>query len=109
MDRLLNVMTGFSVLLIGLVLVSVRRAHIRVEYSVSWLAAGLALLVLSRWRALLDRIGSALGLDGAPAGVAGGDGRAVPAGTVSIIDDDFEFEGFQYRARTAAGDPRVPP
>lgn len=68
MDRLLNVMTGFSVLLIGLVLLSVRRAHIRVEYSVSWLAAGLALLVLSRWRALLDRIGGAMGLDvdGAP-------------------------------------------
>ena len=67
MDRLLNVMTGFSVLLIGLVLVSVRRAHIRVEYSVSWLAAGLALLVLSRWRSLLDRVGTAMGLDGAPA------------------------------------------
>jgi hypothetical protein len=66
MDRLLNVMTGFSVLLIGLVLLSVRRAHIRVEYSVSWLAVGLALLVLSRWRALLDRIGGMIGLDGAP-------------------------------------------
>ena len=71
MDRLLNVMTGFSVLLIGLVLVSVRRAHIRVEYSVSWLAAALVLLVLSRWRALLDRIGAVMGItaggfDGAP-------------------------------------------
>jgi hypothetical protein len=66
MDRLLNVMTGFSVLLIGLVLVSVRRAHIRVEYSVSWLAAGLVLLVLSRWRALLDRIGGAMGIADAP-------------------------------------------
>ena len=48
MERLLNVMTGASVLLIVLVLVSVRRAHIRVEYSVSWLLAGVALLVLSR-------------------------------------------------------------
>lgn len=66
MDRLLNVMTGFSVLLIGLVLLSVRRAHIRVEYSVSWLAAALVLLVLSRWRTLLDRIGAAMGIDAGP-------------------------------------------
>ncbi len=66
MDRLLNVVTGFSVLLIGLVLLSVRRAHIRVEYSVSWLAAALVVLVLSRWRALLDRISGALGLSDAP-------------------------------------------
>jgi hypothetical protein len=62
MDRLLNVMTGFSVLLIGLVLLSVRRAHIRVEYSVSWLAAALVLLALSRSRALLDRIGGGMGI-----------------------------------------------
>ena len=66
MDRLLNVMTGFSVLLIGMVLLSVRRAHIRVEYSVSWLAAALVLLALSRWRGLLDRIGGAMGIDDAP-------------------------------------------
>jgi len=32
MDRMLNVMTVFSILLAGLVLASVRRAHIRVEY-----------------------------------------------------------------------------
>jgi hypothetical protein len=62
MDRLLNVMTGFSILLLGMVLLSVRRAHIRVEYSVSWLAAALVLLVLSRWRTLLDRIGGAMGI-----------------------------------------------
>ena len=66
MDRLLNVMTGFSVLLIGVVLLSVRRAHIRVEYSVSWLAAALILLALSRWPALLDRIGAAMGINAAP-------------------------------------------
>ena len=35
MDRLLNVTTGLSVILLVMVLVSVRRAHIRVEYSVS--------------------------------------------------------------------------
>src|SRR5580693_6779558 len=66
MDRLLNVMTGFSILLIGVVLVSVRRAHIRVEYSVSWLAAALILLALSRWPALLGRIGAAMGINAAP-------------------------------------------
>ena len=66
MDRLLNVMTGFSVLLIGLVLLSVRRAHIRVEYSVSWLVVALALLGLSRWPALLNRIADVTGLDDGP-------------------------------------------
>ena len=66
MDRLLNVMTGFSILLIGLVLLSVRRAHIRVEYSVSWLAAALVLLALSRWRALLDQIAGVMGLQEGP-------------------------------------------
>ncbi len=66
MDRLLHVMTGFSVLLIALVLLSVRRAHIRVEYSVSWLAAALALLALSQWRGLLNRIAEGMGLESAP-------------------------------------------
>ena len=66
MDRLLNVMTGFSVLLMGLVLLSVRRAHIRVEYSVSWLAVAATLLVLSRWRWMLDKIGAAMGIHDAP-------------------------------------------
>lgn len=62
MDRLLHVMTGFSILLILLVLISVRRAHIRVEYSVSWFAAALALLILSQWRSLLERIAEAMGM-----------------------------------------------
>jgi hypothetical protein len=66
MDRLSNVMTVFSVLLIGLVLASVRRAHIRVEYSVSWLLAALVLLVLSRWRGLERQIAVALGLRDTP-------------------------------------------
>src|SRR5437660_4240299 len=66
MDRLLNIMTVFSVLLIGLVLASVRRAHIRVEYSVSWLLAALVLLVLSRWRGLQEWLAASLGVsDGA--------------------------------------------
>jgi hypothetical protein len=62
MDRLLNVMTIFSALLIGVVLASVRRAHIRVEYSVSWLAAALVLLVLSRWPPALAWIADMLGV-----------------------------------------------
>jgi len=66
MDRMLNVMTLFSVLLLGLVLASVRRAHIRVEYSVSWLAAALILLILSRWQDLLRRITAFLGVSDAP-------------------------------------------
>src|SRR5258706_2897814 len=61
MDRLLNVVTGFSLVLIALVLASVRREHIRVEYSVSWLLAGAALLILSRWRSLDQQLANALG------------------------------------------------
>lgn len=66
MDRLLNILTVFSVLLIGLVLISVRRAHIRVEYSVSWLLSALVLLVLSRWRGLQTWLASTLGLSDGP-------------------------------------------
>lgn len=66
MDRMLNVMTVFSILLAGLVLASVRRAHIRVEYSVSWLAAALVLLIVSRWQGLLNRITAFLGVSEAP-------------------------------------------
>jgi len=62
MDRLLNLVTLGSILLIALVLTSVRREHIRVEYSVSWLVAGVALLVLSAWRSLDQAIASALGV-----------------------------------------------
>jgi hypothetical protein len=62
LDRLLNVMTGLSALLMLLVLVSVRRARIRVEYSVSWLLGAMALLILSRARGLLQSIADALGL-----------------------------------------------
>ena len=47
MDRLLNALTVLSGLLLLLVLASVRRAHIRVEYSVSWLLAAAALLILN--------------------------------------------------------------
>lgn len=59
-------MTVLSVVLIALVLVSVRRAHIRVEYSVSWLVAALVLLVLSRAHGLLQWLAHLLGLADAP-------------------------------------------
>ena len=66
MDRLLNFMTVLSVALIVLVLRSVRRAHIRVEYSVSWLGAAVTLLVLSRSNWALDNIARLLGIADPP-------------------------------------------
>ena len=66
MDRLLNVTTGLSVLLLLLVLVSLRRAHIRVEYSASWVAAAVALLVLSRNGAFLEMMARWIGVRNAP-------------------------------------------
>jgi hypothetical protein len=65
MDHLLNAMTVFSIMLIALVLASVRRAHIRVEYSVSWLLAALVLLALSRSPEVGQWIAAALGLNDA--------------------------------------------
>jgi len=62
MERLLNAMTVLSLLLMAMVLLSVRRSHIRVEYSVSWLAAAVILLVLSRSSFALEWIASQLGL-----------------------------------------------
>jgi len=66
MDRLLNVTTVLSVILLLMVLVSVRRAHIRVEYSVSWLLAAGAMLILSRARPLLDAVRNLIGLPDSP-------------------------------------------
>ena len=62
MERLLNVMTILSIALMLLILFSVRRSHIRVEYSVSWLVASFIILVLSRSHALLAWIAGYLGL-----------------------------------------------
>ena len=65
MDRMLNVMTLLSIVLILLVLRSLRRAHIRVEYSVSWLGASATLLILSRWSGALRWLGETLGIEDA--------------------------------------------
>jgi hypothetical protein len=62
MNRLFDMVAVFSLVLIVWVLSSVRRAHIRVEYSVSWLLAGTVLLILALWRTLDDRIAAALGI-----------------------------------------------
>ena len=66
MERLLNVLTVFSLVLVGFVLVSLRRAHIRVEYSMSWLAAGVVLLALSRSHEFLDAMAGYLGVQDPP-------------------------------------------
>lgn len=62
MERLLNVMAVLSIVLILFVLRSLRRAHIRVEYCVSWLGAAVTLLLLSRSGRVLQWIGQLLGI-----------------------------------------------
>ena len=66
MERLLWWTSVLSVVLIVMVLTALRRAHIRVEYSVTWLIAGVALFALSRSETALGWIASALGLGYAP-------------------------------------------
>ncbi|MGH9672784.1 MAG: DUF2304 domain-containing protein [Bryobacteraceae bacterium] len=62
MARLLNLTTLLSAALILLVLLSLRRAHIRVEYSVSWLTSAVVLLTLSRAQSALAWTASMLGI-----------------------------------------------
>ena len=62
MERLLTAMTVLSIVLMIVILFSVRRSHIRPEYSVSWLGASIILLVLSRSHSLLNWIADKLGL-----------------------------------------------
>ena len=66
MDRLLNVTTVVSVILLITILISVRRAHIRVEYSVTWLLATAAMLILSLVHPLLDGFRNLVGLPDSP-------------------------------------------
>src|SRR3954447_14862529 len=66
MESLLHVTTVLSIVLIVMILVSVRRAHIRVEYSVSWLLAATAMLLLSRARGVLDFITTRAGIPDTP-------------------------------------------
>jgi hypothetical protein len=66
MQGLLNVTAVLAVVLLIIVLVSVRRAHIRVEYSVSWLLAAVAMLVLSRSYGALEIVRQWSGLPDTP-------------------------------------------
>src|SRR6185437_3416677 len=66
MDRLLNVTAVLSAIMLIMVLISVRRAHIRVEYSVTWLLGAVAMLVLSRCRGVLDHLRVWTGLPDTP-------------------------------------------
>jgi hypothetical protein len=54
MQSLLQITTILSICLLLLVLVSVRRSHIRVEYSITWFLAAACILLLSRAQPLLD-------------------------------------------------------
>jgi hypothetical protein len=62
MERLPLVMTAFSIALIVAILVSVRREHIRVESSVSWLVAAVVLLFFTSSRDMMGWISSLLGV-----------------------------------------------
>jgi len=66
MDHLLNVTTALSILLMVIVLVSVRRAHIRPEYSVTWLIASAVMLILSRMPSALEALRRLSGLPDTP-------------------------------------------
>jgi hypothetical protein len=66
MVSLLHVTTVLSAILLVLVLISVRRAHIRVEYSVTWLLAAAGMLLLSRARPVLDYITAHTGIPDTP-------------------------------------------
>ena len=62
MDRPLLVLGGFSIVLMMLVLLSVRREHIRVEYSVSWLIAATLLIFVSFNRTLVVWLAEIMGI-----------------------------------------------
>ena len=66
MDRLLSIIACFSLVLIGVVLFNIRRAHIRVEYSVGWLGAAIVLLILSQSPWILGLLAQFIGLNNVP-------------------------------------------
>ncbi len=89
MDRLLNVLAVLSVVLILFVLRSLRREHIRVEYSVSWLGAALTLLVLSRTRVVLEWLAGGLGHRRSAAGAVVHHGMPFPDRLLPFLRGDF--------------------
>lgn len=66
MQGFLNIVSILSVVLFISVMHSLRRAHIRVEHSVSWLAAALALFILSATPGALSAIATWTGLEDGP-------------------------------------------
>jgi hypothetical protein len=70
MDRLLTVSLLLSGALMAVILISLRRSHIRVEYSVSWLAAAVVVFVLSLWRGGLIALAGLFGIIYPPAALA---------------------------------------
>jgi hypothetical protein len=66
MDRLMDFTAMLSIVLAIIVLASIRRAHIRVEYSVGWLFAALLMFVISRSPRTLASAAAALGVSYAP-------------------------------------------
>jgi hypothetical protein len=62
MERILLVATVVGVALVFLVIHSLRRDRIRVEYSISWLAAACVLLFLARWPLALEWLGGRIGV-----------------------------------------------
>ncbi len=66
MDRLLSVVNLLSLASLLIILISVRRQRIRVEYSVTWLVAAAALFALTFSAAPTNWIGQWLGIPGGP-------------------------------------------
>ncbi len=66
MQGFLNIVSILSVVLFISVMHSLRRAHIRVEHSVSWLAAAVALFILSAAPGVLSAVASWIGLEDGP-------------------------------------------
>jgi hypothetical protein len=65
MERIRIAVAALCVLLIVQIIRSVRREHIRVEYSMTWLGATLLLLVLCLWDSALSTLTRWLGLSDA--------------------------------------------
>jgi hypothetical protein len=62
-----SVAIATSLLLLIFVVDLVRRGRLREEYSFIWIVCALALVVLSVWRGLLDRVAAELGIHYPPA------------------------------------------
>lgn len=90
MDRAMTVLMIFSISIIVLVLHSVRREHIRVEYSVSWLTSAVLLLILSLNRDWVVYLAELLGV-------------ASPAVAILMtVFFVFLFVGYRFSIRVSA-------